>query len=136
MAKRFYVCPMVRVFEDAGDIDGKLEPLVFKYLRGGHPGNANVAAIGEEGTSTAWALVKIDFNNSQDHVPVVQDVDVDDIPDISVDDTLPVEARNKVADIFTKRQVPGPVRASDSLRDLLGRIARQAKPGFIQDEWF
>ena len=135
MSKRFYVCPVREISTDPDDpTDVSWRPVVFKYLAG-RPGSANIAAQTQLGPN-AWALVKLDFLDNQNHLFPSQDAEIDDVPDITTDDVLPAAARSKMQGIFNKYGVPGTVRASEPLRGLLGRIARQANPGFAEDNWF
>ncbi len=136
MHKRFYICPMVRTFEDATDIKGRLEPLLWKYMHGVPSSRAEVGVIGNEGAPSAWALVKVNFSNDQDHVRIVSDIDVDALPDVAVDGIPPLDQGAEIQRMFTKYAVGGSVPTTMTMRTLLGRISRQAKPNFSQDVWF
>lgn len=134
MHKRFYVCPVREIASDPSDpTDISWRPILHPYIIG-HPGVWNMAAQTPLGPD-AWALVSLEFRDD-DHSDVLADVEIDELPDDMIDIWLPLEHRSKVQAIFDKYKVSGTIRASEALRGLLGRIARQANPKFNQDDWF
>lgn len=125
MSIRYYISP-VRFDPD----EGSYRPASDRHLFVSR-GTSQVAAMTDPIQLEAWALVKVDVVG---HAPFLADGELDSLPQIPLDTFVNTGA--PIIQAALRRRGPSvPIAANDTLRMILGRVARLANPAFRQDDW-